>query len=195
MPFAHILSRPMASIAGTFTIAFIAFVRIGNLSWPNETKVLQLSTGAQYGLSAAGDEYGLQSFRLVDSYGAFGPISRPRYTIIVEGTGEVDLSASKEWREHECKANPGDPGTLSAPENRPWFEPFSGKLLVCDRPVLLILRTNPCPAQLPGFAGAQLYGFRFTTPTKRAYTGAWRPRTPSSRSFPLVSAAPDYALE
>src|SRR5712691_7456970 len=46
---------------------------------------------------------------LVNSYGAFGSITRERHEIVVEGTDDANPSVSTVWKEYEFKGKPGDP--------------------------------------------------------------------------------------
>ncbi|HEX8816516.1 MAG TPA: lipase maturation factor family protein, partial [Terriglobales bacterium] len=46
------------------------------------------------------------SLHLVNSYGAFGTITRPRYEVIVEGTDEPAITPQTLWREYEFRGKP-----------------------------------------------------------------------------------------
>src|SRR3954463_8104085 len=48
------------------------------------------------------------SLHLVGTYGAFGSITRPRYEVVVEGTGDNVITSATKWREYEFKGKPGD---------------------------------------------------------------------------------------
>ena len=52
--------------------------------------------------------------RLVNTYGAFGSITRVRREVIVEGTSDGVVTPSTEWREYEFKGKPGDPHAPTA---------------------------------------------------------------------------------
>ncbi len=147
------------------------------------------------------------ALHLVNSYGAFGSITRPRYEVIVEGTDERVLTSATRWREYEFKGKPGDvyrrPSQIapyhlrldwlmwfagfSPYTTQPWFINFAAKLLEDDPAVLSLLRVNPFPQRPPTYVRALLYEYRFTTPAERAATGAWWVRTPASSYFPAVS--------
>jgi hypothetical protein len=47
------------------------------------------------------------SFHLVNTYGAFGSITRTRYEVIVEGTEEKEVTPSTQWKEYGFKGKPG----------------------------------------------------------------------------------------
>jgi hypothetical protein len=136
-------------------------------------------------------------FRLVNTYGAFGSVSRVRDEVIVEGTEAAAVEADTAWREYEFKGKPGDVRRiprqaapyhlrldwlmwflpLSARYGERWFVPFLVKLLEGDRPTLALLRGNPFPDRPPSFVRARLYRYRFATRQERRETGAWWVRT------------------
>ncbi len=131
-------------------------------------------------------------FRLVNTYGAFGSVSRHRDEVIVEGTsGEIGFDA--EWREYEFQGKPGAVRRMP-PQFAPyhlrldwlmwflplspiygerWFVPFLGKLLEGDRVTLALLRVNPFPDVPPTYIRARLFRYRFTTWRELRETGAW----------------------
>ncbi|HEX5451906.1 MAG TPA: lipase maturation factor family protein, partial [Candidatus Limnocylindrales bacterium] len=136
-------------------------------------------------------------FRLVNTYGAFGSVSRVRDEVIIEGTHEPDPGPGSEWQEYGFKGKPGDVRRLS-PQVAPyhlrldwlmwflplspsygnrWFVPFLVKLLENDRATLALLRRNPFPDEPPRWIRARLFRYRFTTPAERRETGAWWART------------------
>jgi hypothetical protein len=130
---------------------------------------------------------------LVNTYGAFGSITKERYEIVVEGTDEPVLTPSTTWREYEFKAKPGDVrrrppqyapyhlrldwlmwfAAMSSPMYHPWFVPLVVKLLEADPPTLRLLRTDPFAGARPRFVRATLYLYRFTTPRERRESRAW----------------------
>jgi Lipase maturation factor len=130
---------------------------------------------------------------LVNTYGAFGSITRTRHEIEIEGTDEERVTATTNWRAYEFKGKPGDPSRLpaqiapyhlrldwlmwfaamSSPSEHPWFSALLVKLLEGDRATLGLLRTNPFPAHPPAFVRALYYEYRFTTPAEHRLTGRW----------------------
>jgi hypothetical protein len=136
-------------------------------------------------------------FRLVNTYGAFGSVSRVRDEVIVEGTTDEAVRPQTQWREYEFKGKPGDVRRLppqfapyhlrldwlmwflplSSRYGERWFVPFLVKLLEGDRPTIRLLRRNPFPDRPPRFVRALLYRYRFTTWRERRETGAWWSRT------------------
>lgn len=136
-------------------------------------------------------------FRLVNTYGAFGSVSRVRDEVVIEGTDAEAVGDDAEWREYEFKGKPGDVRRLprqfapyhlrldwlmwflplSSRYGERWFVPFLVKLLEGDRPTLRLLRRNPFPDRPPRFVRALLYRYRFTTWRERRETGAWWSRS------------------
>ncbi|OSC57698.1 cell division protein ZapE [Streptomyces sp. 4F] len=49
------------------------------------------------------------SLHLVNTYGAFGTVSRIRHEVVIEGTADEVARADGDWREYEFKGKPGDP--------------------------------------------------------------------------------------
>ncbi len=134
---------------------------------------------------------------LVNTYGAFGSVTKERYEVIVEGTDERVLTPQTAWRAYGFKAKPGDVmrrppqvapyhlrldwlmwfAAMSSPMYHEWFMPFLAKLLAADPGVLSLLRHDPFAGERPAFVRARLYLYRFTTPRERRETGAWWHRT------------------
>ena len=151
--------------------------------------------------------YSYNPLELVNTYGAFGSISKERYEVIVEGTDAAELTQETQWREYEFKGKPGDPrhrppqiapyhlrldwlmwfAAMARYSDEPWVINFVAKLLEGDRPVLGLLRTNPFPDHPPHFVRARLYRYHFTTPQERRQTGAWWTREMLGVWFPPVS--------
>ena len=134
---------------------------------------------------------------LVNTYGAFGSITKERYEIVIEGTDEAVLTPHTAWREYEFKAKPGDVrrrppqyapyhlrldwlmwfAAMSSPMYHEWFVPLVVKLLEADRATLRLLRSDPFAGARPRFVRATLYLYRFTTSRERRETGAWWTRS------------------
>jgi hypothetical protein len=150
-----------------------------------------------------------EPFHLVNTYGAFGTITRTRYEIVIEGTDEAAVSGATAWREYEFKGKPGDP-SRRPPQIAPyhlrldwlmWFEAFSPrpqnewfvallqKLLQGDAATLSLLKTNPFPDHPPRFLRARYYQYRFTTVDERRQTGRWWNRQLVSEYVPPLTLA------
>jgi hypothetical protein len=138
-------------------------------------------------------------FRLVNTYGAFGSVSRVRDEVIVEGTLDDEPGPETEWREYAFKAKPGNLRRLP-PQVAPyhlrldwlmwflplspgygdrWFVPFLVRLLEGDGPTLALLGRNPFPDGPPRWVRARRFRYRFTTWQERRESGAWWVRTPA----------------
>jgi hypothetical protein len=147
-------------------------------------------------------------WHLVNTYGAFGSITRVRHEIVVEGTRDADVGDATQWEAYEFKAKPGDPqrrppqiapyhlrldwlmwfAALSPRHPAPWFLAFVEKLLANDRDTLRLLRHNPFVDEPPRFVRARLYRYRFTDRAERKRTGAWWHRTLVGEYLRPVSA-------
>jgi hypothetical protein len=131
--------------------------------------------------------------RLVNTYGAFGAITRVRREVVLEGTDDPTPGAATSWREYQFKAKPGDPNrrprqvapyhlrldwlawfaAMSPPSAHPWMVELVTRLLQNDPATLRLLGPNPFPNDPPALVRARLYRYRFTTPAERRSTGAW----------------------
>ena len=157
--------------------------------------VAWLSVGPVMNLLSPGQmmNASFEPLHLVNTYGAFGSITRDRYEIVVQGTSDATMTDATNWRDYEFKGKPGDPARRS-PQVAPyhlrldwlmWFEamspsPQSGwffnlvvRLLEGDRDTLALLRTNPFPTDPPRYIRAQYYRYAFTTPGEHRTSGLW----------------------
>lgn len=145
---------------------------------------------------------------LVNTYGAFGAVTRERHEIVIKGTDATTL-ASAEWREYEFKGKPGKLGrppcivspyhwkldwqmwfaAMSMPERHPWIFSLVEKLLENDRQFLQLFRHNPFPDAAPTFLRADLYHYEFT---KRGERGWWK-RTLLGTYLPPVALRRDQS--
>ncbi|MFD5040843.1 lipase maturation factor family protein [Streptomyces sp. NPDC058377] len=150
--------------------------------------------------------------RLVNTYGAFGSISRMRLEVVVEGTDDAVIHEGTRWLEYGFRGKPGDPrrlprqfapyhlrldwmmwfAALSPAYARSWFGPFVERLLRGDRDTLRLLGHNPFPDGPPAHIRARVYHYRFTDPRELRATGCWWDRTyvrdfmrPVARPVPL----------
>ncbi|MFB8090498.1 lipase maturation factor family protein [Streptomyces sp. NPDC055992] len=134
---------------------------------------------------------------LVNTYGAFGSISRVRLEVVVEGTEDAVVHPGTVWKEYGFKGKPGDPrrlprqfapyhlrldwmmwfAALSPAYARSWFGPFVERLLENDRDTLRLLRHNPFPDAPPAQVRARVFRYRFTTWRELRATGCWWHRT------------------
>ena len=146
--------------------------------------------------------YSYNPFHLVNTYGAFGSVTKKRYEIVIEGTDDPFISDQTRWREYEFKGKPGNP-MRRPPQVAPyhlrldwlvWFLPFSvavtnrgiripgyevwfvklmSRLLENDPATLKLFKHNPFGASPPKFVRALFYFYQYTNPHERKQTGAW----------------------
>ncbi|MGW0711277.1 lipase maturation factor family protein [Streptomyces sp. NPDC002643] len=135
---------------------------------------------------------------LVNTYGAFGSVSRVRYEVVIEGTADDVAREDSRWLEYEFKGKPGDLrywprqfapyhlrldwlmwfAALSPAYADAWFGPLVERLLENDRDTLRLLRRSPFPADTPPrFVRARLFHYRYTTWRELRTTGACWERT------------------
>ncbi|MFD5469845.1 lipase maturation factor family protein [Streptomyces sp. NPDC127105] len=130
---------------------------------------------------------------LVNTYGAFGSVSRVRYEVVVEGTLDEVPHEDADWREYEFRGKPGDPrhwprqfapyhlrldwmmwfAALSPAYAGVWFGAMVERLLENDRDTLRLLRRSPFPPdEPPRYVRARLFRYHFTTWRQLRATGA-----------------------
>ncbi|MFH9399302.1 lipase maturation factor family protein [Streptomyces sp. NPDC017638] len=135
---------------------------------------------------------------LVNTYGAFGSVSRFRYEVVVEGTLDDTPRADSDWREYAFKGKPGDPrrwprqfapyhlrldwlmwfAALSPGYAGEWFGALVERLLENDRDTLRLLRRCPFPPDTPPrYVRARLFRYRYTSRRELRETGACWERT------------------
>ena len=134
-----------------------------------------------------------EPFHLVNTYGAFGAITRTRYEIVIEGTDEATVSPNTAWREYEFKGKPGDPArrppqvapyhvrldwlmwfaAFSPSPRDEWFVALLPQILRGDAATLSLLKTNPFPDHPPHYLRARYYRYWFTTSSERRHSGRW----------------------
>ena len=145
-----------------------------------------------------------EPLHLVNTYGAFGSVTRERYEIIIEGTDADTPTDDALWREYEFKGKPGNPrrrpcivspyhwkldwqmwfAAMSSYRSHPWIVNLVAKLLQNDKPVLGLLANNPFPNTPPKFVRAELYLYHFTDSHA---DGAWWKREHVAHYLPPLS--------
>jgi hypothetical protein len=153
------------------------------------------------------------ALQLVNTYGAFGSVTRQRYEVVLEGTEDAKI-----WREYEHKAKPG-PLTRRPPQVAPyhlrldwllWFLPFrtipqergiiplgyerwfiqlARRLLEGDRATLRLFRGDPFEGRRPRLVRARYYLYKYTDWGEKRRTGAFWRRTLVGEYLPPVSLA------
>jgi hypothetical protein len=99
-------ARGIASYALLLVVALLSLKPVANMVSPGQ--VMNTS---------------FDPFDLVNTYGAFGTVSRERYEIVLEGTSDDPAAKQARWAEYEFKCKPGDPA------RRPcWISPYHYRL-------------------------------------------------------------------
>jgi membrane protein implicated in regulation of membrane protease activity len=131
---------------------------------------------------------------LVNTYGAFGSITKTRYQLVLEGTDSADPGPG-DWVEYEWKGQPVRTDRrppqwapyhlrldwqlwFAAMSPRPgrrqrWLLAFLERVLDGDEATLSLVRTNPFGDDPPEQVRVLRYRYRYTTPEKRATSGDW----------------------
>ncbi|XP_032957081.1 lipase maturation factor 1 [Rhinolophus ferrumequinum] len=148
--------------------------------------------------------------RIVNTYGAFGSITRERTEIILQGTASPNASAPDAvWEDYEFKCKPGDlrrrPCLVSPYHHRldwlMWFAAFqtyeqhewvihlAGKLLANDADALSLLALNPFAGRAPPrWLRGEHYRYKFSLPGgPHAAAGRWWIRKRLGPYFPPIS--------
>jgi hypothetical protein len=143
--------------------------------------------------------------QIVNTYGAFGSVTRERFEIAIEGTANDSLESAT-WREYQFKGKPGDPSRRPSPiapyhlrldwlmwfaamgtaREYEWFSPLLLKLLEGDGATIGLLDGNPFPERPPRWIRARMYKYTFTTAAERQQTGRWWNREVVGDYFPAV---------
>jgi hypothetical protein len=148
-----------------------------------------------------------EPLHLVNTYGAFGSVSRHRYEVVLEGTADTVLLPGTTWKEYEFKGKPGDVSRrapiiapyhlrldwlmwfagLSRDYASPWIMQLVVRLLQNDRPTLSLMRTNPFADQPPAYIRATLYEYTMASAAEHRATGAWWDRKVEGEYLPAIS--------
>ncbi|MBI4141624.1 lipase maturation factor family protein, partial [Candidatus Woesearchaeota archaeon] len=132
---------------------------------------------------------------LLNTYGAFGSITKERHELVFEGSMD-----GKEWKEYEFYAKPTDiskrPSFISPyhyrldwqlwfasmqpQQQNLWILKFVWRLLNDDKETLKLIAQNPFPEQSPKFIRVLYYKYEFAPPKenvvwKRSLVGLWLP--------------------
>ncbi|KOV64689.1 membrane protein [Streptomyces sp. MMG1121] len=147
---------------------------------------------------------------LVNTYGAFGSVSRIRYEVVVEGTLDDVAREDADWRAYEFRGKPGDLrhwprqfapyhlrldwlmwfAALSPAYAGDWFGALVERLLENDRDTLRLLRRSPFPPDTPPrYVRARLFRYRYTSWRELRETGACWERTYVREYLPPVRLA------
>jgi hypothetical protein len=160
--------------------------------------------------------YSYNRFHLVNTYGAFGSVTKERHEIVIEGTSDAVVGPWTVWKEYGFRGKPGDPKRMP-PQIAPyhlrldwmiWFLPFAvavtpqgirvrgyerwflrfvQRLLKGDEAMLRLLRVNPFADEPPKLVRAVFYRYRYADARTRRETGAWWTREKLGMYLPEVS--------
>lgn len=150
--------------------------------------------------------YSYNPFHFINTYGAFGSISKHRYEIVIEGTTDKTINEHTRWKEYEFKAKPGSlkrcPPIIAPYHLRidwlMWFLPFRvivfengishggydrwfikmiEKLLTNDKNMLSLLAANPFKESPPTFIRARFFLYQFSNFSEWSAEKIWWKRT------------------
>ncbi len=178
------------------TVALAAFVAVRSI--PIVANLLS----PQQRMNASFDR-----LHLVNSYGAFGSVTKVRYEVVIEGTLDPELDHDTAWREYEVRGKPGDVArrppqvapyhlrlgwllwfvALSPSYGDGWLRPLFAKLLEADAATLALFAHDPFDGHRPTFVRARLFRYRFTTRRERRATGAWWAREVTGMLQPPIA--------
>ncbi len=150
---------------------------------------------------------------LVNTYGAFGTVTRTRDELVIEGTDDDTLTEHSVWREYEFKGKPGAVtrlprqwapyhlrldwlmwfAALSPQYAQGWLRPLLERLLCNDETTLKLLHHNPFAGDGPRFVRVLLYRYRFTTWDELRRDHAWWHRRLLGEYLPPIGDGTDSA--
>ena len=130
-----------------------------------------------------------EPLHLVNTYGAFGAVTRERFEVVIKGTDAEVPGADAKWREYEFKGKPGDVNrrpcivspyhwrldwqmwfaAMSPAEFHPWIFALTQRLLEGEKRILRLFARNPFPNAPPKFIRADWYRYRFSKPGDRGW--------------------------
>ena len=172
--------RRITLTAAAVVIIFLNGFQFARLFWRRTDLPRWIESPAQW----------LSPFSLVNHYGLFAVMTKPRYEIVVEGS--TDGTA---WLEYEFKYKPGDVkrslpwvaphqprldwqmwfAALGNYRNNYWLVNFCVRLLQGSLGVLGLIDKNPFPDNPPRYVRAVLYEYHFTDLRTRKETDAlWK---------------------
>jgi len=119
---------------------------------------------------------------LVNTYGAFGSVTRERDEIVIEGTNDSIVTENTPWTEIPFKGKPGDLfrrppqvtpyhfkidwqmwfAAMSSYQYNPWLLNLMGKILQGEKDAIELLGPNPFPGAPPKFVRVRSYKYHFT---------------------------------
>lgn len=142
---------------------------------------------------------GYDPFRLVNTYGAFGSITKVRNELVVLGTMDSDPKTTN-WKPYHFRGKPTDPNQMpvmmspyhwhldwqmwfaafGSYQRAPWALSFISKLLQADQNVLSLIKEDPFNGKKPKWIKVDYYRYQYQDFDKkgwwkRNYLGEWLP--------------------
>ena len=158
-----------------------------------------------------------EPLHLVNTYGAFGSVTKERREIILLGTNDPEGKPESKWLEIEFKGKPGNVdrmprfvtpyhfkldwqmwfAAMSSYQHHPWILKLIGKLLKGEKPIMSLMAPSPFSDAPPKWIRADLYRYQFTSLGeegnywwKREYLGVYLP--PLSLDHPGLQSILKY---
>ncbi|KAM6299397.1 lipase maturation factor 1 [Aegotheles albertisi] len=148
--------------------------------------------------------------RIVNTYGAFGSITKERTEVILQGTSSLDPNdPSAVWEEYDFKCKPGDLkrrpclitpyhyrldwlmwfAAFQTYEQNEWIIHLAGKLLAQEEEALSLMATNPFAGRAPPrWIRGEHFKYKFSRPGgQHASEGRWWIRKRIGPYFPPVN--------
>ncbi|XP_068278913.1 lipase maturation factor 1 isoform X1 [Nyctibius grandis] len=148
--------------------------------------------------------------RIVNTYGAFGSITKERTEVILQGTSSLDPNdPAAVWEEYDFKCKPGDLkrrpcfitpyhyrldwlmwfAAFQTYEQNEWIIHLAGKLLAQEEETLSLMATNPFAGRAPPrWIRGEHFKYKFSRPGgKHASEGRWWIRKRIGPYFPPVN--------
>lgn len=145
-------------------------------------------------------------FQLVNTYGAFGSVTKQRHELVIQGTADETISDKTTWKTYEFPAKPTDPtrslpiiapyqprldwqlwfAAFQSPRRNAWLFTFLDKLLENDSHATALLATNPFNNEPPRHIRVLYYTYELNPPFsdkpwRREYQGIYLPPRQSRR--------------
>lgn len=191
-----LLRRRLAAAFAVFVLPVSLAAGLARV-WPPAA-----ASAAVRGAAAAG-----QVFNLVNAYGLFAAMTRPRREIVIEGSAD-----GVTWLPYEFRWKPGDPdrrpgwvqphqprldwqmwfAALAPYEHNPWYLLLLKRLLEGSPPVRALFSAAPFPERPPAYIRSLFYEYRFKRPGGPG--GVWWERRLVGLYAPVVTLTPDGRL-
>ncbi|KAM9372756.1 lipase maturation factor 1 [Phaethornis superciliosus] len=148
--------------------------------------------------------------RIVNTYGAFGSITKERTEVVLQGTSSLDPNdPAAVWEEYDFKCKPGDLkrrpcfitpyhyrldwlmwfAAFQTYEQNEWIIHLAGKLLAQEEEILSLMATNPFAGRAPPrWIRGEHFKYKFSLPGgQHAREGRWWIRKRLGPYFPPVN--------